>query len=170
MKSFNQYLSESVPTNSTGSSQNMPGLSGISLPSWYGGMPGYDKRLFPPADDTLDQDYQTPGESGQAIWRSSNVYPVQKLSDKQIDTMVNASKKFVNMKDENTQQRIKKTFSSFMEEAPVNNVGGGAIAGTPEADPGNPPVFNKKKKRKPTPVGRYGSRRMWLQDLRKDGK
>jgi hypothetical protein len=28
---------------------------------------------------------------------------------------------------------------------PVNNVSGGNIAGTPEADPGNPPV-NKKKK------------------------
>jgi hypothetical protein len=29
--------------------------------------------------------------------------------------------------------------------APVNNVSGGKIAGTPAADPGNPPV-NKKKK------------------------
>ena len=163
MKSFNQYLLENTPTNSTGAD----GFTNDATAS--GPVAGYDKRLFPAADDDLSQDYQTPGESGQAIWRSSNVYPVQKLSDKQIDTMVNASKKFVNMKDENTQQRIKKTFSSFMEEAPVNNVGGGAIAGTPAADPGNPPVFNKKK-RKPTPVGRYGSRRMWLQDLRKDGK
>ena len=29
--------------------------------------------------------------------------------------------------------------------APINNVSGGKIAGTPAADPGNPPV-NKKKK------------------------
>lgn len=29
---------------------------------------------------------------------------------------------------------------------PVNNVSGGKIAGTPAADPGNPPVFRKKKK------------------------
>ena len=50
--------------------------------------------------------------------------------------------------------------------APTNNVGGGNIAG---AVPGEtPPVF--KKKRKPTPVGRYGSRRMWIQDLKKNGK
>ena len=43
----------------------------------------------------------------------------------------------------------------------------GAIAGTPEADPGNPPVHNKK--RKPTPVGRYGSRRAWLDNLNDNG-
>ena len=61
-----------------------------------------------------------------------------------------------------------KTFKQFMDEdAPINNVGGGQIAGTTEAGD-DPPV--KKKKRKPTPVGRYGSRRLWLQDLRKDGK
>ena len=144
-------LNEGVPTNSTGSS-----------------ISNYDKFLFPIDDDDLSQDYQTPGQSGMAKWRFSNVYPVQKLTDQDIDNMVDASKEFVKMQDENTQQRIKKTFSSFMEEAPVNNVGGGAIAGTPAADPGNPPVF--KKKRKPTPVGRYGSRRAWLQDVGKNGK
>jgi len=53
-----------------------------------------------------------------------------------------------------------KTFKQFMDEdAPINNVGGGQIAGTKEAGD-TPPV--KKKKRKPTPVGRYGSRRAWL--------
>ena len=41
----------------------------------------------------------------------------------------------------------------------------GAIAGTAPAGD-DPPVF--KKKRKPTPVGRYGSRRMWLQNLKTD--
>ena len=56
-----------------------------------------------------------------------------------------------------------KTFKQFMnEDAPVNNVGDGRIAGTPEADPGNPPVFKKKKKREPTQVGRYGTRRAWM--------
>ena len=54
----------------------------------------------------------------------------------------------------------------MMGGAPTNNVGGGNIAG---AVPGEtPPVF--KKKSKPTPVGRYGSRRMWIQDLKKNGK
>ena len=42
----------------------------------------------------------------------------------------------------------------------VNNVGGGAIAGTPEADPGNPPV----KKKKPPILARGlmpGLRKRW---------
>ena len=57
-----------------------------------------------------------------------------------------------------------KTFKQFMDEdAPTNNVGGGRIAGTPDAGD-DPPV--KKKKRKPTPVGRYGSRRAWLANLK----
>ena len=55
----------------------------------------------------------------------------------------------------------------MMTTVPTNNASSGAIAGLP---PDSPPVFNKKKKRKPTPVGRYGSRRAWLQDLKKDGK
>jgi hypothetical protein len=46
--------------------------------------------------------------------------------------------------------------------APTNNVGDGKIAG---AAPGeDPPVYPKKKKRKPTPVGRYGTRRTWRQN------
>ena len=61
-----------------------------------------------------------------------------------------------------------KTFKQFMDEdAPINNVGGGQIAGTTEAGD-DPPV--KKKKRKPTPVGRYGSRRAWLDNLNDNGK
>ena len=48
------------------------------------------------------------------------------------------------------------------EGIPTNSASGGAIAGLP---PDEPPV-KKKKKRKETPVGRYGSRRMWIQDLR----
>ena len=45
--------------------------------------------------------------------------------------------------------------------APTNNIGSGAIAGSVEAGD-DPPVFSKKK-RKPTPVGRYGTRRTWRQ-------
>ena len=44
--------------------------------------------------------------------------------------------------------------------APTNNVGSGHIAGTKEAGD-SPPVW--KKKRKPTPIGRYGTRRTWRQ-------
>ena len=59
-------------------------------------------------------------------------------------------------------QDDKKTFSQFMEEAPVNNASSGAIAGLP---PDTPPVKQKKK---------YiycgsGSRKMWLTN-KKDGK
>ena len=54
---------------------------------------------------------------------------------------------------------------SLREEAvaagpPTNNVGSGNIAGTGD----DPPVFSKKKKRKPTPIGRYGTRRTWMQN------
>jgi len=44
--------------------------------------------------------------------------------------------------------------------APTNNVGSGHIAGTVEAGD-SPPVNNKKKKRKPTPLGRYRTRVNW---------
>jgi|TARA_E500000331_G_scaffold71520_1_gene66240 hypothetical protein len=46
------------------------------------------------------------------------------------------------------------------EGIPTNNASGGAIAGLP---PDEPPV---KKKKRETPVGRYGSRRMWIQNLK----
>jgi len=46
---------------------------------------------------------------------------------------------------------------------PTNNVGSGHIAGTVEAGD-DPPV--RKKKRRPTPVGRYGSRKMWIDNLK----
>ena len=63
---------------------------------------------------------------------------------------------------ENIRNIVRGLNEEMMGGAPTNNVGGGNIAG---AVPGEtPPVFNKKKKRKPTPVGRYGSRRMWLQN------
>ena len=46
--------------------------------------------------------------------------------------------------------------------APTNNVGDGKIAGTAEA--GDDPPVRLKKKRKPTPVGRYGTHRTWRQN------
>ena len=49
------------------------------------------------------------------------------------------------------------------EEMVVNNVSGGNIAGTPEADPGNPPV-DRKKKRKPIFLGPK-SRTAWLRNI-----
>ena len=51
-----------------------------------------------------------------------------------------------------------------LNEEPVNNVGGGQISGTPEADPGNPPVNKKKKKNIYLGIG---SRTQWLRNLKK---
>ena len=57
-----------------------------------------------------------------------------------------------------------KSFKQFMnEDAPVNNVGGGQIAGTNEA--GDQPPVNKKKK-KNIYLG-IGSRTQWLRNLKK---
>ncbi|MFZ9876156.1 MAG: hypothetical protein ACO3EY_03755 [Candidatus Nanopelagicales bacterium] len=41
---------------------------------------------------------------------------------------------------------------------PTNNVGSGNIAGTPEADPGNPPVRKRKKY-----IYQKNSRKLWRQ-------
>jgi hypothetical protein len=43
--------------------------------------------------------------------------------------------------------------------APTNSLAGGNIAGTPEADPGNPPVSKKKKKNIYFGIG---SRKRWM--------
>ena len=157
-------INEGAPTNATGSS-----------------IANYNKFLFPVDDDLITQDYQTPAELGLAKDEFLGVYPVMKLQlDKSsdgpsIDSMVDASKEYVNRMDNQNQKSpvenvidIIRSLQNIKEDAPVNNVGGGAIAGTAPAGD-DPPVFNKKK-RNPTPVGRYGSRRMWLQNLKKDGK
>jgi len=150
------------PTNNTGSNGSTAGFSASSS----GATTGYDKLLHEP---TLDQDYQTPYGLN---YRLANVFPVNKVSETDVDDMVDASKEYMDLSDKsNNDSRLDKLISivkSIREEVaaiPTNNASSGAIAGLP---PDSPPVF--KKKRKPTPVGRYGSRRMWLQDLRKDGK
>lgn len=47
----------------------------------------------------------------------------------------------------------------MMSAGPTNNVGSGNIAGTSEADPGNPPVFRNKKKNIYLGIG---SRKRWM--------
>ena len=58
--------------------------------------------------------------------------------------------------------RIISIIRTIKEDAIANTVGGGQIAGTAEAGD-DPPV---RKKRKRTPVGRVGSRKMWLDFMR----
>ena len=144
------------PTNNTGSNGSTAGFSASSS----GAMTGYDKLLHEP---TLDQDYQTPYGLN---YRLANVFPAYKLGETDIDDMVDASKEYMDLSDKsNNDSRLDKLISivkSIREEVAIaNNASSGAIAGLP---PDNPPVF--KKKRKPTPVGRYGSRKLWLQDLK----
>ena len=83
---------------------------------------GFDKKLFKGDDDLLSQDYQTPGESGQAKWRFSNIYPVMRLTlsnsdgdGPSIDQMVYASKEYVQLMDDKTIARIRKHFSQVRE-------------------------------------------------------
>ena len=64
---------------------------------------------------------------------------------------------------QNNDKIIDRIISFMREEAPTNNVGGGKIAGTVEAGD-DPPVRRKKKKYIKLPVG---SRKNWLDDLRK---
>lgn len=69
------------------------------------------------------------------------------MEKKKIDRVIEAFRHYINLKEEG------------MVGAPTNNVGGGQIAGTPEADPGNPPVFTKKKKNIYLGIG---SRKRWM--------
>ena len=54
------------------------------------------------------------------------------------------------------------------EDAPTMSVGDGSGTALPPAE--EPGVKKKKKKREPTPVGRYGTRRTWTQFLNGNGK
>ena len=157
-------IKEAAPTNSSGAN----GFSNDANSA--GPVAGYDKRLFGVTNDLLSQDYQTPDESGLAMYRFSNVYPVEKLSEKDIDGMVNASKEYDRLVDEqrfgrrndmkDKLERIIDTIRSLREEMsaggiPANNASSGNIAGLP---PDSPPV---KQKKRYIYSGR-GSRRMWL--------
>ena len=144
-----------APTNSVGNTGYTNSGSGTVLG-------GFDKFLFRPSDDLLDQDYQTPGQSGQAKWRFSNVYPAQKLSLSDIDNMVDASKDYTKMIDDKRLKNIINMVRSLnLKEEIANSVGGGGIAGLP---PDQPPVDLKKKKKRPPIIARGlmpGARKRW---------
>ena len=97
-----------APTNSVGNGGYTSSGSDATLG-------GFDKFLFPVSDDLLSQDFQTPGESGAAKWRFSDVYPVQKLSLSDIDNMVDASKEFTNVMDDRSRNNWR-TSCQFKEE------------------------------------------------------
>ena len=114
LKRFKKFIQEAVPTNSSGS--NPQGFSQNATAA--GPVAGFDKFLFPSvADDLLSQDYQTPGQSGLAKWRFAGVYPVQPLTMKGIDSQVAASNRYTDIMDEQSQNRVRKNFRAFIEEA-----------------------------------------------------
>ena len=69
------------------------------------------------------------------------------MEKKKIDIVIEAFRHHMQLKEDG------------MVVGPTNNVGGGKIAGTPQADPGNPPVFKKKKKNIYLGIG---SRKRWM--------
>jgi len=170
------------PENSTGSTAGTNPTAGFSQNSNAAGpTAGYDKRLFPAAIDDLSQDYQSPGQTGMAVWRFSNVYPVEKLGDGGVDSMVDASKEYMKMSDNSNSDNLSSSrldtiidmIRGLKEEMTTGSTPG--TAGFSSKAPAKGPTagYDKvlgKKKRKPTPVGRYGSRKLWLQDLKKNGK
>ena len=120
-----------------------------------GPVSGYDAPLPLP---TLDQDYQTPGQSGLAKYRFSNVYPAQNVTNTGVDNMVDASSEYLKLADEGYQRntearvnRIRQMFKSLREEAgPTMSVGAGGYTGA--ADPKGPvagydPVLGKVDRR-----------------------
>jgi len=69
------------------------------------------------------------------------------MEKKKIDKIIEVFRNYINLKEEG------------MVGGPTNNVGGGHIAGTPQADPNNPPVFKRKKKNIYLGIG---SRKRWM--------
>ena len=125
MKKFKDLLKEQ-PTNWTRSNASYAGFS-ADAPAPTA---GFDPKLFqdPVDDDLLDQGYQTPGESGLAKWRFSNVYPVMKVTldnnfgdGPSIDAMVDASKEYTDIIGQRAVNSMKKQFSRFMGEAKDHN-------------------------------------------------
>jgi len=70
------------------------------------------------------------------------------MEKKKIDRIIEAFRHSIQLKED-----------GMIASGPTNNVGSGNIAGTPEADPENPPVFRKKKKNIYLGIG---SRKKWM--------
>ena len=120
-----------------------------------GPVSGYDVPL--PLPD-LSQDYQTPGESGLAKYRFSNVYPVEKVTERNIDSMVDASNEYLQLADKGNQRNaeeriniIRQMFKSLREEAgPTMSVGDGGYTGKANASgpvAGYDPVIGRVDRR-----------------------
>ena len=156
MKDFKEFLEEQ-PNNSGGFPQAYSQAAADEGP-----VAGFDKRLFPEPIDDLDQGYQTPGESGLAKWRFSNVYPVMKVTldnnfgdGPSIDAMVDASREYTDIIGQNAVNSMKKQFSRFMGEAKESPEGKNCPKGEY--------YCTKRKKCMPIPKGYHIGYRGWLE-------
>lgn len=120
MRSFKHFISETATSSAT-NSVGTDGFSNDSNPS--GPVAGFDKKLFKGDEDLLSQDYQTAAETGENRYRFSNIYPVMKVTlgnnmgdGPSIDSMVAASKEFVNKMEQTSHDTVKKYFTEFKEE------------------------------------------------------
>ena len=163
MKPFRQFIKETVPTvhANVAGAQGGFGNAGTSAL----GNAGYTPKLFrdPVADDLLSQDYQTPGQSGLAKWRFSTIWPVSHLTMAGIDDMVNASNKYVNIMDRNTEQRIRSNLSKFYEQKDMKKrydefIEEAASKRYPEGQY----YCHDRKKCMPLPKGKYVGPGGWL--------
>ena len=166
-KFIKKYLREESPTNNTKSNGDLAGFSALST----GPVAGISPRLIKQQDDFVTQDYQTPFGLN---YRLSDIFPVAKLKETDVDDMVDASKEYEQLVDEqrfgrrdNMKDKLQKiidTVRGLKEEmgaasagVPTNNASSGNIAGLP---PDSPPVRRKKK----YIYGGRGSRKMWMPD------
>ena len=166
MKKFKEFLKEQ-PTNSVGNG-GYTGSGGANVA-------GYDKRLFPAAIDDLSQDYQSPGQSGLAKWRFSNVWPVEKVTEVDIDNMVDASKEYMKMSDNSNSDNLSSSrldtiinmIRGLKEEMTTGSSGG--VAGFSSKAPAKGPTAGYdnlvgKKKKRPTILAKGlmpGARKRW---------
>ena len=157
MKKFKDFLEEQ-PTNWTRSNASYAGFSADAPDPTA----GYDPKLFKEPDDLLDQGYQTPGESGLAKWRFSNVYPVMKVTldnnfgdGPSIDAMVDASTEYTDIIGQRAVNSMKKQFSRFMGEAKDSPSGKNCPQGEY--------YCTKRKKCMPIPRGYHLGYRGWLE-------
>ncbi len=92
-KFIKKYLREGSPTNNTGSNGALAGFSALST----GSVTGISPRLIKQQDDFVTQDYQTPFGLN---YRLSDIFPVAKLKETDVDDMVDASKEYEQLVDE----------------------------------------------------------------------
>ncbi len=136
---MNRFFKEEIPNMSVGDGGYSSGGASLS-------QAGFDSKLW---NYAVDQDFQTPGESGLNKWRFSNVYPVSRLSMKNIDNMVKSSNRFVKIMDERNREQV------------MNNLQSGLSEETAKCKTGYYYCFTDKKCKK-IPMGLYVGRGGYL--------